>query len=200
MDSPGLREQNKQKTRRAIEEAAARLFGERGFEHTTVRDIATAAGVGERTFFRYFPSKESLIVGQVRDLIPRLARLLRERPAAEAPYRAMCNAVLTLAGEHDVPPAIFITGSPKDLTPDSSRTDRFLLRDLEQAVTAAMEERLGAGEDAPDLRLRAAVKARAGVSALRGLLAVHTGSTLTTSLGMKQLAGLVEDAFAALDD
>ncbi|QIQ06549.1 TetR/AcrR family transcriptional regulator [Streptomyces liangshanensis] len=200
MDSPGLREQNKQRTRRAIEEAAARLFGERGFEHTTVRDIAAAAGVGERTFFRYFPSKESLIVGQVRDLIPRLALLLRERPAAEAPYRAMCNAVLTLAAEYEVPPAIFMTGSPKDLTPTSSRTDRLLLRDLEHAVTAAIEERLGAGPDSPELRLRAAVKARAGVAALRGLLAVQTPNTLTTGLTMKQLTALVQDAFAALND
>ncbi|MFE6787935.1 TetR/AcrR family transcriptional regulator [Streptomyces sp. NPDC057680] len=94
MDSPGRREQNKQKTRTAIEEAAARLFDEHGFAHTTVRDIAQAAGVGERTFFRYFPTKESLVAGQVRELIPRLAELLTARPADEAPYTAMRNAVL----------------------------------------------------------------------------------------------------------
>ncbi|MGW1253064.1 TetR/AcrR family transcriptional regulator [Streptomyces sp. NPDC002535] len=45
MDSPGRREQNKQKTRTAIEEAAARLVDQHGFAHTTVRDIAQAAGV-----------------------------------------------------------------------------------------------------------------------------------------------------------
>ncbi|MFE5973670.1 TetR family transcriptional regulator [Streptomyces sp. NPDC056460] len=200
MDSPGRREQNKQKTRAAIEEAAARLFDERGFAHTTVRDIAQAAGVGERTFFRYFPTKESLVAGQVRELIPRLAELLTDRPADEAPYTAMRNAVLELVAQYDVPPAIFITGPPGRLGPDT-RADRFLLSDLESALAEALLQRLKAAApktDAARLRLHAAVKARAGVSALRALFTIYADEG-TEPRTVSQLAELIQDAFAALE-
>ncbi|MFJ5262609.1 TetR family transcriptional regulator [Streptomyces sp. NPDC088387] len=198
MESPGRREQNKQKTRKAIEDAASRLFDEHGFANTTVRDIAQAAGVGERTFFRYFPTKESLVAGQVRELIPRLTRLLLDRPADEPPYTALLHAVLELGAQYDVPPAVFITGPPARLGPE---TDRFLLFDLEKAVTDALCQRLtlsAPDEDHARIRLRAAVKARAGVAAIRALFAVRAdlGETGRTIGG---LSGLVREAFEALD-
>ena len=74
------------------------MFEERGFAETTVRDIAEAVGVTERTFFRYFPSKEDLVLGAVLDLFPEFARLVRARPVAERPYVAVRNALLDLAG------------------------------------------------------------------------------------------------------
>jgi len=59
----GLREKKKKQTRRAIVGAAIRLFNEQGYEATTFDQIAEAAEVGRRTIFRYFPSKESLLLG-----------------------------------------------------------------------------------------------------------------------------------------
>ncbi|MFV6026951.1 TetR family transcriptional regulator [Streptomyces sp. NPDC056264] len=183
-----------------MEEAAARLLDEHGFAHTTVRDIAQAAGVGERTFFRYFPTKESLVAGQVRELIPRLAELLPARPADEAPYTAMRNAVLELAAQYDVPPAVFLTGPPGRLGPDT-RADRFLLSDLESALTEALLQRLNARAPETDearLRLQAAVKARAGVSALRALFTLYARNDAGPRT-ISQFADLIQDAFAALD-
>ncbi|MEO9326421.1 TetR family transcriptional regulator [Gordonia aurantiaca] len=59
----GLREQHKQRTRKAIREAAVRLFAEQGYTKTTVEQIAEAAGVSHTTFFRYFPTKEQVVIG-----------------------------------------------------------------------------------------------------------------------------------------
>ncbi|WP_238418948.1 TetR family transcriptional regulator [Gordonia sp. 'Campus'] len=59
----GLREQNKLRTRNAIRQAAITLIAEQGYSGTTVEQIAEAAGVSHTTFFRYFPSKEQVVIG-----------------------------------------------------------------------------------------------------------------------------------------
>ena len=69
MNSPGLRERKKQKTRWAIQEHALRLFAEQGYEATTVDQIAAAAEISPSTFFRYFPTKEDLVVEDEYDAV-----------------------------------------------------------------------------------------------------------------------------------
>lgn len=59
---PGLRARKKAKTRAAIQESALRLFREKGYQATTVDDIADAAEVSPSTFFRYFPTKEDVVM------------------------------------------------------------------------------------------------------------------------------------------
>jgi AcrR family transcriptional regulator len=59
--SGGLTARNKDRTRRALAEAASRLFAERGYASTTIQDIVEAVDVSPRTFFRYFPCKEDVV-------------------------------------------------------------------------------------------------------------------------------------------
>ncbi|MGI5425518.1 TetR family transcriptional regulator [Streptomyces sp. CA-179760] len=89
-----LRERKKQRTRDALLRAALELFATRGYEETTVDDIAAAVDVSQRTFFRYFAGKE-----ETAFFVPRLAeglvvQALQVRPPDEAPLEALRRAVL----------------------------------------------------------------------------------------------------------
>jgi AcrR family transcriptional regulator len=85
----GLRERKKEQTRRAIEDAAFRLFAERGFQATTVADIAEAADVAPRTFFAYFPSKEDVLFADFDETTEALAARLRDRLPGETTFDAL---------------------------------------------------------------------------------------------------------------
>lgn len=86
------RERKKQQTRDALIHAALELFEAKGYEHTAVREITDAVDVSERTFFRYFASKEDLALSFVRDGIDALLRALAARPPGEDPLTALRQA------------------------------------------------------------------------------------------------------------
>nr|WP_230196913.1 TetR/AcrR family transcriptional regulator [Streptomyces coriariae] len=88
----GLRERKKLRTRQAIREAARRLIDERGYDSTTIEQIAAAAEVSPSTVFRYFPSKEHVVLTD--DYAQFSMAFLRERPADEPPLAAL-RAVVT---------------------------------------------------------------------------------------------------------
>jgi AcrR family transcriptional regulator len=144
---PGRREANKQATRQALQDAADRMFAERGFTATTVRDIALAAGVTERTFFRYFGSKQELILEDTLAWIPVLADMIRDRPAAESPVDAMRNAVHDISAllqetDRPYPLWMFSEGPPGPRMNRVSRGTPGAMLRLEATVTAAIRARL----------------------------------------------------------
>ena len=75
----GLRERKKQQTRKTIARAALRLFAERGYDETTLAEIAEAADVAPRTIFAYFDSKEDILFSEESGYLKELKRMLDER-------------------------------------------------------------------------------------------------------------------------
>jgi AcrR family transcriptional regulator len=93
----GLRERKKAKTRAAIREHAMRLFEEQGYAATTVDQIAEAADVSPSTFFRYFPTKEDVVLSD--DYDPLMVATLRAQPAELSPLEAIRRSVRELSGQ-----------------------------------------------------------------------------------------------------
>jgi AcrR family transcriptional regulator len=84
----------KQQTRRAIAEAAQRLFVERGFDAVTVAEVARSADVSEGTVFNYFPTKEDLFYEQMEAFEAALVEAVPERPAGESAVSAFSRVIL----------------------------------------------------------------------------------------------------------
>ncbi len=85
-------------TRAEIARAAIRSFLRNGFDHTTVDDIAAAAGISRRTYFRYFASKDESLLSGMQELGIAVAEAFRRVPASQPPLLAMRDAFLEVEG------------------------------------------------------------------------------------------------------
>src|SRR5713101_113585 len=90
----GLRERKKARTRASIREHALRLIREQGYQATTVEQIAAAAEVSPSTFFRYFPTKEDVVLQDDFDV--RMFEALERQPPDVTPVAAMRESIATL--------------------------------------------------------------------------------------------------------
>jgi AcrR family transcriptional regulator len=97
--TPGLRERKKQRTREAIVEAAFELFDERGFDGTTIADIAEAAEIAPRTFFSYFPSKDDVVFHDFAEKHAMVAAWLRDREPGTNTIDALRAGIAAAQGE-----------------------------------------------------------------------------------------------------
>ncbi|MFJ6935493.1 TetR family transcriptional regulator [Streptomyces sp. NPDC101132] len=88
-----LRERKKAQTRQAIQDHALRLFLTKGYDSTTVQEIAEAVGISHMTFFRYFPTKEAVVEND--DYDPLIATLIEQRPPHEDTLTALRHALAT---------------------------------------------------------------------------------------------------------
>ncbi len=89
--SQGLRERKKARTRASLREHALRLFREQGYQRTTVEQIAAAAEVSPSTFFRYFPTKEDLVLQD--DMDTRMVEAFERQPSGLTPIAALRGAI-----------------------------------------------------------------------------------------------------------
>jgi AcrR family transcriptional regulator len=165
----GRRETKKLAVRAAIEQAARQLFAEHGYEATSVRQIADAAGVGERTFYRYFDGKEGLIADEAERWMERLGETIRRRPPEEPPFVAVQRAIIALAGEiardRRGQPIWLFTNDPNPYQLLLKSASRPLLR-YEQTITNALLDRT-AGRGDTDAEFTAQLIARVSIAILR---------------------------------
>src|SRR3954447_2441921 len=97
IETEGLRERKKVRTRQAIADAARELFVQRGYDAVTVADVARAADVAEKTVFNYFPAKEDLVFTEREDRFAALATAFELLPAGapvSRPFREGTRAFL----------------------------------------------------------------------------------------------------------
>ncbi|WP_375493497.1 TetR family transcriptional regulator [uncultured Jatrophihabitans sp.] len=204
----GRREAHKLATRTALQEAADRLFAERGVPATTVRDIADAAGVTERTFFRYFRSKEDLMVDDAFAWLPAFAQVVLARPAKEPPLVALRRALTTVMSaltrlDAASPFALWAEAPPAERVGLSGRTvmlkmEADLADVIAQRLTAAPQP-AARGRRRIDPRFRAEVLAREAVAAFRSAMLYDLQLRRDDIADRPSLAQLLDQAFESLE-
>jgi AcrR family transcriptional regulator len=90
--------------RAQVSEMAFELFIDRGYEETTIDDICAVAEISRSTFFRYFPSKEDVLLDEIAVIGEQLLEALTERPDDESPWLALRRAATPLVSHHDTDP------------------------------------------------------------------------------------------------
>jgi AcrR family transcriptional regulator len=165
-DEVGRRERKKQHTRDELIAAAARLFAERGFDETTTADIAEAADVSQRTFFRHFASKEAVLYGDEEAIAAAFGQAILARPAKEAPITAVAAALRTLAESYvGAPQRTLLQAQLAARYPSVSAYSRAVVqRGLERTIIDAVAQRMQVD---PLSDPRPEVIAGAAMSALR---------------------------------
>jgi AcrR family transcriptional regulator len=88
-DRVSLMERKRQLVRDELTEAAVKLLAFQGFDQTTIEQMAAAAGVSRRTFFRYFQSKEDVVIATLSEMSARIVAGLESRPPEEPPAAAL---------------------------------------------------------------------------------------------------------------
>ena len=156
---PGLRERHMDRTRAAIVDAALALFQEQGFTETTVDAIAERADVGRRTFFRYFPAKESVLFHDIDAQIQTMVDNLVARPAGEPPFESLVSVLLDSAGRFsaDVEKRRLLAKVAHECDNLLVHHRAVIMRRLEDLITAEIARR--SGVPAEDLGTGAAVAA-----------------------------------------
>ena len=101
-NGPGKRETQRQETKQRLQAAALELFHRDGFEATSVAAIAAEAGVTERTFFRYFPTKEAVLFQDYESRLEWFRAALAVRPAGEPVLDSVMVAVGSFPDDREI--------------------------------------------------------------------------------------------------
>lgn len=181
----------RQATRRRLTQAAQSLFADRGYEATTIDDIAAAAGVSRRTFFYHFASKDDVIQSWHQEFEDALTEAIRLAPPAWPILRVTEAAVVAALGAFDVEQALRLEQLKRD-TPALRARDQGKYERLETAITHALAMR--AGLEADDLRIKV------DAMLMTGILRVGSTGWIAAMLAGVPIERYVHDVIATIGD
>jgi AcrR family transcriptional regulator len=189
MTKASLRSRKQQFVRDAIFDAAIETFAAKGFDGTTVEDVARAAGVSRASFFRYFSSKDDLLAQNVLKYGNALTKAIKASPPSFSPFQIMHDTVLSVARQTVTHPRTrqVIDISLQSASAMQAHGSRMI--EVEESVAIAFAERIkGLSKDDLEARLLAAMT----VSAMNvAIMAWYRG-------GYQDLSAAVEQVFSRL--
>jgi AcrR family transcriptional regulator len=188
---PGRREQKRRETLARISDAGLHLFLTKGYEQTTLEEIAEASGIARRTFFSYFRSKDEILFAvQDNGFSEAFVPTLLAQPAESNPLQAMRDTLIYLIRTHQRKEALQVDAclySTEELR--ARKHARYAL--MEQVVFEVLCER----HPQPKMRKALRLAAMVGVGAFRVAMEVWRNEK-----GKHNLTKHIADAFAALPD
>jgi AcrR family transcriptional regulator len=185
-----LQERKQELVRAELASAAWDLFGKKGYEATTVAEIAAAAGVSRRTFFRYYATKDYVVTETSDELAEAMLTAVAERPRDEPPLVAIKRALVPV-----LEPRLVRTARARTiirLLRESRSLRRAMMERhalMEERLAAQLAERLGADPAKDSAPALLAFVARAMMDA---------AFNVWYDQGRKDVAALVDELFASL--
>jgi AcrR family transcriptional regulator len=186
--SEGLREKKRRQTLQRIAEVGLELFLAKGYEATTLDEIAESAGISRRTFFHYFESKDDILLAYVSGYAEALNTSVVENSSARAPLDIACDALLKVSARSPASQTIAIARLMRDSKVFRIRRHAGFLQ-LEEALYEGLRELWPAKERRDGLQL----VAMASICALR--LATETW---VQQDGKRPLPKYIQEAFKKL--
>lgn len=174
----GLRERKKQRTRATLIDAAVELCERRGFERTTVDQIAAIADVSPRTFSRYFATKDAIGLALIDDALDKTAVILAEQPADLSHLEALRRSFIVMYTDTKSAPSGDLTAERLMCTVRIIMTSPALRQAAVEfrphAVNVELAKRMGVGLDDRKVKLVSAVWASIIMTAMSDLSEAET--------------------------
>ena len=201
----GLRERKKQRTRDSLVRAACELFVEQGYEETTADEIVAAVDVSQRTFFRYFTSKEEVAFSLQALVSERYVEAVRTRPPGDAPVEVLRSTLdetwesIGEAIEEIVPLPLYMRmWQIIETTPSLVAVELRHAVEMEELLAAEIARREGVDPDT-DPRPRVLVAAFSGV--MRAAFRRWSfGGDITVAAAQHMVESYVDQLGPALSD
>ncbi len=185
----GLRARKRRETMKRITDAGIRLFLDRGYEATTLDDIAAAAAISRRTFFHYFKSKDDILISLQSGMGTMIVNAIGKAPPGLQPLQAVRDAVLEVCAA--VPPddMLAIDRLMRSNETVQARKQASYV-EHERTLLAALRERWPAPEREPALKLVAMIA--------MGAIRLST-EAFNQEAGARTMPTLLRETFGALE-